>query len=650
MSTTCNGSNYDGALDYGTWGRVALVFETTGSGQQMLSKYLDGVFVDSQVVDADVNDGSRWSIDADTGFLLLTDNDGETSDVYLNAMHFTTEVLSAAQIAEMGGVDVDGPAASSADPEAFQLSFDGAVDALDYGDATVEAVNMGGGETSYIVKGSIFGNPNGEGEAALYQQSNGDEEIIVWQDGADWADYTFDSVIEPADNDMVGAVFYWQDAQNHYRLTMDQQNDLRTLTRVAGGVETVLATETASYRHFAKQDLRIAVIDGKITVTLDDELLFDGPVTDDAPLTGGSVGFVTAGMDRVEFDNITVNAITLSARAMTTELQGRWATDLDGDGLAQFQMTAAASLSAAGITLYEWLVDGDVLATGETAALDLGAGETTVTLRVTEADGLTAEDTFTVTAAAQAAILAQDDFADILTGWTIVDEGTLNGPSDWSVENGVLVQASDIPSPQQGTGSNAYSVGGDGPYILRDGTYALWDDAAAEEWTDYAVEATLTPNDDDGIGLLFRYTDDENYYKLEADAETGLVMLIRHLEGRETILARGWHEYTEGEAQRWRIEVDGGEFRAFIDGKAVFGSPVQDRTLEAGTVGLYAWGSENLQFDDILVTMLDTPAATTASGYQLAEFDTSGVAIDVADLSSRLAADHFVFGAPDGLL
>jgi Ca2+-binding RTX toxin-like protein len=84
-------------------------------------------------------------------------------------------------------------------------------------------------------------------------------------------------------------------------------------------------------------------------------------------------------------------------------------------------------------------------------------------------------------------------------------------------------------------------------------------------------------------------------------------MLTRHLDGRETILARGWSEYTPGEAQHWRIEVEGGAIRAFIDGKAVFGTPVEDRTLEAGTIGLYAWASEDIAFDDVVVTLLDNP-------------------------------------------
>ena len=637
--------DYDGALTLGEWGRVALVFETDATGRQTLAKYLDGALLDTQVVDADVSDGSRWSLDAAEGLLLLADNDGETSEVALNALHFTPEALDAAAIAALGGPDVDGPVAEPGAAGAFQLSFDGALDALDYGEATVAPVSLRpAGDSSYLVKGSIFGNPDGEGEAALWQQSNGAEEAIIWRDGADWRDYVFDAVIEPADNDTVGAVFYYADAENHYRLTMNQQADVRELARVTDGVETVLAREPGSYRHFAPQDLRIAVIDGRITITLDDEALFGGPVVDPAPLAGGTVGFVTGSMDRVSFDDVAVNPVTLAARALTADPGGRWAADLDGDGTARFELTAHASLSADGIVAHEWLVDGEVRATGETVSLDLTPGETSVTLRVTDAAGRTAEDRVTLTAASRAMVLAQDDFSDgDFAGWTVVDEGALDGPSDWAVEGGALVQRSDIGSPQQGTGSQAYSVAGDGPFILRDGTYALRDDPAALAWADYAVEATLTPGDDDGIGLLFRYADAENFYKLEADAQTGLVILTRHLEGRETILARGYDGYTAGEAQRWRIEVEDGAIRTFIDGKAVFGTPVEDRTLEAGTVGLYAWRSENLAFDDIVVTMLEAPVARV-QGTADSEFLEGGDGIDLI-VSGGGAVDRIRAGA-----
>lgn len=52
---------------------------------------------------------------------------------------------------------------------------------------------------------------------------------------------------------------------------------------------------------------------------------------------------------------------------------------------------------------------------------------------------------------ATGAVLLWDDFDDgNIIGWTPFDEGTTNGPSDWSIQNGALIQSSDIGSVSMG--------------------------------------------------------------------------------------------------------------------------------------------------------------------------------------------------------
>lgn len=603
--------DYDGAVPYGEWARIALVFETQTSGEQTLAKYVNGTLLDTQTVTDDVAAQARWTIDADTGFLLFSEPNNFTSEIYANAVHFTPEALSESEVAALGAVDVDGPLETSANADAFQLNFDTGLNSLDFGMATVEEVRLGGPATSFIVKGSIFGNPNGEGEAALYAQTNGPNEILLWETGTEWSNYTFEFIFEPGDNDTVGALFYYQDESNFYELTLDQQNDERVLTKVKDGVATELAREAGSYQHFADQKLSVSVVDDRISIVLGEDLLFDGPIVVSDPLDGGTVGLVSRNMDRLKFDNVSVNPVDLSARALGVTPDERNAADLDDDGFATVNLTAEASSSLSAIDTYEWLVDGEVVGSGETVAIEFAPGTTPVTLRVTQTvdNGVrTAEDVIEVTVAAHADVLLSDDFDDgNADGWMIVDEGAINAPSDWSVENGAFVQSSDIGSEQQGTGSNAFSVEGDGPFILRDGTYALWDDPEAAGWTDYAFETTISTGDTAGIGVLFRYQDAENYYKLEADADIGIIQLTRHLDGRETILARGWHEYTPGEEEHWRIEAEKGSLTAYIDGVEVFGTDIDDRTIENGTVGLYTWSSEGVSFDNVVVTNLSDP-------------------------------------------
>src|SRR5690606_6786920 len=83
--------------------------------------------------------------------------------------------------------------------------------------------------------------------------------------------------------------------------------------------------------------------------------------------------------------------------------------------------------------------------------------------------------------------------------WTITDEGTVSAPSVWQLRNGALVQSSNI----QGGGATAYP-----------GTFAVAGDAT---WTDYRLSVRLRSDDDDAIGVMFRYQDEDNYYRLSID-------------------------------------------------------------------------------------------------------------------------------------
>ncbi len=592
--------NYQGAIEFDAWNRIALTFRLDGD-TQILRKYIDGAFVGEQVVDSDITDGTRWSIDADAGFLLLTEPAGFTSDTAVNSLTLTPDVLTDAEIAALGGPDVAGPEGIPANPDAVQLNFDDALDSADFGAAEVELVTLGG-DTSYLLKGSIFGNPNGEGTASLYQQSNGGNEILVYTGAGaeDWGDYVYDMVVEPADNDTIGAVFRWQDASTHYELAIDQQSNTRTLTRVVDGAATVLATEAGSYRHFAEQDLRISVIGGEITVTLDEEILFGGPVTDPEPIETGTVGVLSRFMDRVKIDHIAVNAPVLAAKISGDTR----VADTDGDGSEILSLSAAGSVVADALASYTWYVGEAPVATGVEAEIAAPAGFSDIRLRIEDSAGAVAEAKVTAKVAEADRILLFEDFEGGPGAFRVVDEGTQNAPSDWQVTGGAYVQASGIGSSQQETGFGAWSLGGEGAYILRDGTYAVYDTPEAAGWTDLHLSTEITPVDGDGIGVLVRYQDPGNYLKLELDDTVGVVQLTRHEDGYETVLARGWTAYEPGETLELEVRLEGDLISTFVDGKPIFGTEVRDDTFKDGTIALYAWNQEGVAFDDVTVADL----------------------------------------------
>lgn len=195
-----------------------------------------------------------------------------------------------------------------------------------------------------------------------------------------------------------------------------------------------------------------------------------------------------------------------------------------------------------------------------------------------------------------------DDFSEgSLGGWMIIDEGTVGGPSIWTVPMGKLDQSSEIFGPTSGITSG------------RKGTLAIWSDPDALAWQNYILNATLHTRDSDGMGVVFRYSDTNNYYKLEMDQRAGFTKLFVISNGVERTLAEepvGFELNTDCVV---RVELSDTGIQAMVDGQTRFGGTVSDRTLRAGTIGLYCWRNAGATFDDIEVsppggfTMLGEP-------------------------------------------
>ena len=182
-----------------------------------------------------------------------------------------------------------------------------------------------------------------------------------------------------------------------------------------------------------------------------------------------------------------------------------------------------------------------------------------------------------------------DDFNDgNLTGWLTLDEGTIDAPSVWSVPAGKLDQSSSI----YGTG--------------RKGTMALWSGPEAFDWANYSFKATLRTPDPDGIGVVFRYLDTNNLYRLELDARLSVRKLVLIADGAETILAAESGGFPLNEDFVLQVEVYGTGIYATLNGQPLFEGVVSNRALSQGTVGLYCWRSAGATFDDVEVTPLRT--------------------------------------------
>jgi hypothetical protein len=204
------------------------------------------------------------------------------------------------------------------------------------------------------------------------------------------------------------------------------------------------------------------------------------------------------------------------------------------------------------------------------------------TLTANFADGTTATASTTINALPG----FSDNFNGNLSNWTFVDQGTFEGPSNWVIANGELVQR-----------SNIYGGSTSGSDPVKPGTYAIAGNAL---WQDYDFSLRLMSEDDDSIGAMFRYTDNLNYYRFSMDKERAYRRLVKVVNGVTTILAQDNVPYTTGQAYDLRISVTGSHIQIYLNKALIF--DVLDASLSQGRIALYCWGNVNSHFDDVLVT------------------------------------------------
>jgi hypothetical protein len=178
-------------------------------------------------------------------------------------------------------------------------------------------------------------------------------------------------------------------------------------------------------------------------------------------------------------------------------------------------------------------------------------------------------------------VLLSDDFNDHdHVGWTIVDEGSQGGPSNWSAATGAFVQSRNIS-----------------------GTYALF---TRGSWQDYRIALKMRSTDNDSIGLMFRLQDRDNYYRFSWDAEKAGRRLVKREKGAEKVMAQDTVPYTAGKNYNLEIVAQGSTLKVNVDGKAVLS--VTDKSFKTGTIGLHSYANKGSVFDDVLVEELPTKA------------------------------------------
>lgn len=201
--------------------------------------------------------------------------------------------------------------------------------------------------------------------------------------------------------------------------------------------------------------------------------------------------------------------------------------------------------------------------------------------------------------------LLEDPFdALIPRRWTFVDETALAPPlipggpfrpgdlipiggssSHWEVIDGEMRQTSDY-----------YAGSVDRAEPEKPGTYAV---AGAASWADYRFSARLRSDTDNGIGVVFRYRDRDNYYRFSMDEQLGYRRLIKKVDGRVSVLWESSLGYDHRLEQIITIDCEGDRLSGYLNGVQLFS--VEDDDIQAGRVGLYSWRNEGARFLEVRV-------------------------------------------------
>ncbi len=169
--------------------------------------------------------------------------------------------------------------------------------------------------------------------------------------------------------------------------------------------------------------------------------------------------------------------------------------------------------------------------------------------------------------------------------WQVVTAGNVSGPAAWSAATGVMVQS-----------SNVHSLPVDAASLPKEGTLAIAGDST---WADLAFETRLRSSDDDAIGIVFRYVDSNNYYRLSMARSGTYRRLVKKVNGTFTSLWTDAFTFELNRSYHVSVILKGSMIRLFFDGVPV--ACVVDPSHTTGRIGLYAWRNPDATFSDVRV-------------------------------------------------
>ncbi len=199
-----------------------------------------------------------------------------------------------------------------------------------------------------------------------------------------------------------------------------------------------------------------------------------------------------------------------------------------------------------------------------------------------------------------------DDFNDniIHAGW-LISNGT------WSEASGNIRQT-----------SNNYVTGN-----LLGGCFAI---TGSSLWEDYILSCDMMSSDNDDIGVVFNWQDNQNMYMLDWNLQGNYRQLSKWVNGTQTILASDGIGYVTNQWYKIDVYSISGQLVLAIDGIGIFS--VSDNTFTTGKAGLFCSGNQSSYWDNFRVECAGTPIDLKA--FLEGPFNSSGMNTNLTGLTN----------------
>ena len=203
--------------------------------------------------------------------------------------------------------------------------------------------------------------------------------FALWSQPLPSDDYRISLLLRSGDDDAVGVMFRYVDANNYYRFSWNRQSSLRRLEKITDGVSTDLASDGVRYSSGTWYLVQIVADGSNLQLWVDGERVFS---VQDATYPSGGVALYSFGNSDSRFDDVQIEPVTERSLFAGGSHGGRGGGadgfnrvygslfDPDDPGSGGTGLGAAAGGGVVRIAAVgEAIIDGSVRAAGEASSV-----------------------------------------------------------------------------------------------------------------------------------------------------------------------------------------------------------------------------------------------------------------------------------------